>query len=109
MSRDVKKITELNDAWRAPGSMMIETGMHALCSDFVDQAIHAAHTYTDFNPDNDPHDERDFAIEGQKLYWQIEYRAKAKPGEKYSRQLSGDPADPKKTDRVTTVMLTKEY
>lgn len=112
MSKGVEKIAKLNDAWRISGPMMITRGLQSFGAEFVDQAINAVRTYDDFNPDNDPHGERDFGsfeLEGQKLFWKIDYFAKPEAGEESHRWGSEDPADSSKTDRVTTVMLAEEY
>jgi len=62
--------------------------------------------FDDFNADNDPHREHDFGsfeLEGEKLFWKIDYYDLA--GEFGSE----DPTDPKETLRVLTVMLAEEY
>ena len=112
MSKDTEKIAKLNDAWRISGPMMITRGIQGFGSEFVDKAINAVRTYTDFNSDNAPHGERDFGsfeLEGQKLFWKIDYYAKPEAGEESHRWDSEDPADPAKTDRITTGMLAEEY
>lgn len=112
MSRDVEKIAKLNDAWRVSGTMMITSGIQALGADLVQKTISAVRTYTDFNPDNDPHGERDFGnftLEGNQVFWMISYYAKPEVGEEPHTKGSEDPSDPSKTDRVTTVMLAEEY
>ena len=62
--------------------------------------------FDDFNADNDPHREHDFGsfeLEGEKLFWKIDYyEQKADFG-------SEDPTDPKKTLRVLIIMLAVEY
>ena len=112
MSKNVEKIAELNDAWRISGPMMITSGAQSFGAEFVDQAIHAVRTYDDFNPDNNPHGERDFGsfeLEDQKLFWKIDYYAKPEASEESYQHGSEDPADSSKADRVTTVMLAEEY
>jgi hypothetical protein len=112
MSKDALEIAKLNDAWRTNGPMMITSGVQAFWAEFVDQAIHAVRTYSDFNPDNDPYGERDFGsfeLEGQTLFWKIDYYAKPARGEEPYQFGSEDPSNPAKTDRVTTVMLAEEY
>ena len=60
----------------------------------------------DFTEDNDPHKEHDFGAfehEEQRFFWKIDY---------YDRDMifgSEDPADPKATTRVLTIMLAEEY
>ena len=59
-----------------------------------------------FTADNDPNGERDFGaftIEGKKVFWKIDYYA---PDMAHG---SEDPADPKQTVRVLTIMLAEEY
>jgi len=63
-------------------------------------------TFEDFTPDNDPHGEHDFDAfehDGRRVSWKIDY---------YDKSLtngSEDPADPRKTARVLTIMLASEY
>jgi hypothetical protein len=62
--------------------------------------------FDNFNADNDQHREHDFGsfeLEGEKLFWKIDYYDLA--GEFGAE----DPTDPKKTLRVLTVMLAEEY
>ena len=65
--------------------------------------------FNSFSEDNDPHGERDFGaftIEGvpEKIFWKIDYYA-----DKSCTTGSEDPADPKQTFRVLTIMLASEY
>ena len=59
-----------------------------------------------FSAGNDPHGEHDFGnfeVEGENYFFKIDY---------YSPDLEGgseDPADPKKTTRVLTIMRAEEY
>jgi hypothetical protein len=63
-------------------------------------------TFNKFTPDNDPYGEHDFGAfdhKGEKIFWKIDY---------YDTTLtwgSEDPADPKQTRRVLTIMLASEY
>jgi len=112
MSNDAEKIAELNDAWRVSGPMMIASGLCENGTDFVRCAIQAVRIYDDFDTGSDPFGERDFGsieLEGQKLFWKIDYYAKSEAGEEFYQWGSENPADPAKTDRVTTVMLAEEY
>jgi hypothetical protein len=74
--------------------------------DFVSKALVQVMMFDDFNAGNDPHHEHDFGsfeLEGEKLFWKIDY---------YNESMDGgseDPSDPQKTRRVLTVMLAEEY
>jgi hypothetical protein len=59
-----------------------------------------------FTEDNDPHGEHDFGAfehEGARIFWKIDYYA---PDMEHG---SENPADPKQTVRVLTIMLASEY
>lgn len=63
-------------------------------------------SFNDFTKDNDPYSERDFGAfdhAGKKIFWKIDYY------DPTFTQGSEDPADPKKTARVLTVMLAEEW
>ena len=115
MESSSEKICDLNDRFRAgdatiPGQLFVTSGVQAL----VDQApaldlqwiIETVASFGNFTTDNDPHHEHDFGsfeVEGERLFWKIDY---------YSPDLmhgSDDPADIGKTVRVLTVMLASEY
>lgn len=101
-------IAVLNDACRAePGAGWTLTGgVQALGAAALAKAVAAVAAFSDFSEDNDPHGERDFGafeIEGQRLFWKIDY---------YDLDLcmaSPDPADPAVTKRALTLMLAEEY
>ena len=63
-------------------------------------------SFEDFDEDNDPHGEHDFGAfdhDDQTIFWKIDC---------YDRELkwgSPDPADPEKTTRVLTILLSEEY
>ena len=64
-----------------------------------------------FTEDNDQHGEHDFGAfehEGERIFWKIAYydRATFGTGRDYA---SENPADPKQTVRVLTIMLASEY
>lgn len=63
-------------------------------------------TFTDFTADNDPHGERDFGAfehRSTRIFWKIDYYA---PDMEHG---SENPADPKQTIRILTIMLASEY
>ncbi|WP_417477272.1 DUF3768 domain-containing protein [Maricaulis sp.] len=103
------QIAQLNDGLRTNGTggrILITAGIKAKDDEFIARAALGLRTYTNFSEDNDPYHEHDFGaleIEGEKLLWKIDY---------YNLTLdagSEDPADPKITTRVLTLMLASEY
>jgi hypothetical protein len=103
------RIRELNDAFRTTlrgGRVMMTSGVNELPDGVKAEAIVRVATFSMFTADNDPYDEHDFGsfeICSRKFFWKIDY---------YNERCdsgSEDPADPKKTTRVLTVMLAEEY
>lgn len=103
------RIRELNDAFRSTlrgGKVMMTAGVNELPDCVKAEAIVQVATFSQFTTDNDPHDEHDFGsftLVARKFFWKIDY---------YDSQCefgSEDPADPNKTTRVLTVMLSHEY
>jgi hypothetical protein len=105
------RIRDLNDAFRNSfdaklGRVVLTAGVDSLPSDMKAMVIRTTATFDAFTPDNDPQGEHDFGnfeVGGQKFYFKIDY---------YDPNLefgSEDPADPKKTMRVFTLMLAEEY
>ena len=82
------------------------SGISSLDDEMQDKIVKAVAAYESFNEDNDPHGEHDcaiFSVDGYRIMFKIDY---------YDISLtyaSEDPADPKKTARVMTIMLTDEY
>jgi hypothetical protein len=106
----VAQIRRLNDQFRcngiSRGSMMHTDGVHEKGPAFVLAVLNAVRTFNDFGPHNDPYGEHDFGafdVEGERLFFKIDY---------YNLALDGgspDPADPAVTHRVLTIMLASEY
>lgn len=102
------RIRELNDRLRTTGRggmVLVTNGLAALgCQ--ARTILNAVTQFDDFNPDNDPWGEHDCAtleVNGHRIIWKIDYYDR-------SREFhSPDPADPKVTVRVLTVMLASEY
>lgn len=100
----------LNDTFRltfAGGQVMLTQGILALGGEAQRQILERVKTFDAFTPDNDPYGEHDFGSFEQegagRIFWKIDY---------YDPTLTGgseDPADPKKTARVLTIMLASEY
>jgi len=103
------RIAELNDILRTTfltGRVLMTEGIRTLPDATQSRIVEAVQTFEAFTPDNDPHGERDFgalAIEGEKIFWKIDYYA---PDMMHG---SDDPSDPKQTRRVLTIMLAEEY
>jgi len=103
-------IDELNDLFRTTfltGTVILTPGIRALPDAVWEEVITKVRTFDDFTEDNDPHGEHDFGTFTEpgagKVFWKIDY---------YDRDYcngSPDPADPKVTRRVLTIMLAEEY
>lgn len=103
-------IADRNDILRMTftgGRVMITSGINALPLPVRESIIAKVRTFAAFTPDNDPCGEHDFGSFRQDgagtIFWKIDY---------YDPTLTGgseDPADPKKTCRVLTIMLAGEY
>ena len=102
-------IARLNDQLRksaSGGTIMVTKGVLAISGYNSPELAEALAAYDAFDADNDPHGERDFGdmtLWGEEMFWKIDY---------YDVDLkfgSDDPADPDKTKRVLTVMLTNEW
>lgn len=109
MTTTTERIRALNDVLRTTGiggRILMTAGIAALPEAEAAAILNAVRTFTDFNPDNDPHGEHDCAVltaAGQRVIFKIDYYDKA------MTYLSPDPSDPKQTCRVLTVMLSSEY
>ena len=102
-------IASLNDEIRRTGNggrIVVTDGVHNLPSFDARAVINAIATYDEFDQDNDFYGERDFGkfqLFGVTLMWKIDY---------YDLKLEAhsiDPADPRKTVRILTVLLPSEY
>lgn len=105
-------IRELNDQFRKSplslGKAVVTSGIAALGNDFVMRAMHMVETFSTFTKDNDPHGEHDFGefeLDGETLFWKIDYYEK---GSDYTAGAE-QPDKVETTDRVLTVMLASEY
>jgi hypothetical protein len=103
------RIRELNDQLRVTGRggvIVMTYGIAGLGGSLVATIFKAVSEFNQFSEDNDPWGEHDCAlltVEGVKVLWKIDY---------YDRQRrfhSSNPADPKVTVRVMTVMRADEY
>ncbi len=108
--RNARRIASLNDlARRAMGvaCRVVQTpGIAALPPRHQSAIREKVEEFNVFTPDNDPHGERDFGAfehDGKHIFWKIDY---------YDTTLSKgseNPADPKQTVRVLTILLASEY
>jgi hypothetical protein len=106
---DTQRIAQLNDLCRkAPGvaGRIVHTpGIRALPDDVRSAIAEKVARFNAFNADNDPYGEHDFGSfehEGHRVFWKIDYYA---PDMEHG---SENPADPKQTVRVLTIMLADE-
>lgn len=102
-------IVQLNDAFRktfSGGQVVITAGVQALSPEQQQAVFQAVQAFNTFTEDNDPYCEHDFgafSLLGQRFNWKIDY---------YDSSMqwgSENPADPKQTKRVLTIMLAEEY
>jgi Protein of unknown function (DUF3768) len=102
-------IAALNDRFRHTfwgGQVMTTCGVNELSDDKRAALFNSVRDFDNFVQDNDPHGEHDFGkvvIDNQSFFWKIDY---------YDHTLrfgSENPADPKVTTRVLTIMLASEY
>jgi hypothetical protein len=110
MTDNTARIAQLNDLCRTAmgvaGRLVQTAGISALPPQDQSAIRENVERFSDFNPDNDPHGERDFGkIQhgGESVFWKIDY---------YAPDLmhgSEDPSDPQQTVRVLTIMLASEY
>ena len=108
----LSKIAKLNDDLRqnlfTPGSNRVFVSATVSSLPYLERALllDKVQKFNDFNPDNDPYQEHDFArIEhnGINYFWKIDY---------YNKTMdagSDDPSNPDITTRVLTIMRADEY
>ena len=104
------QLRRLNDQWRCfgigRGSLMLTAGVQESGAAFVSAAVAAVRAFDTFTCENDPHGEHDFGaftLQGERLFFKIDYYDLALEGH------SPDAADPAQTHRVLTIMLANEY
>ncbi len=104
-----QRIRDLNDQfrkYRVGGYFCITDGIVALGHPTYLNIIKAVAEFDDFTDDNDPHKEHDFGvinIQGQNIFWKIDYY------NNNQQYASPDPSDPDVTIRYLTIMLAAEY
>ena len=104
-----ERIRALNDELRttgAGGKTYLSRGLLEKGPDFIAKATAAVRAFDAFDDANDPWQEHDCAtleVDGESVMFKIDY---------YDENMeygSPDPADPKVTRRVLTLMLAEEY
>ena len=104
-----ERVRALNDQLRktgAGGQVLITRGIQAFGPERLAAIVLAVRIFDEFNEDNDPYGEHDFAlleVDGASVIFKIDY---------YDLDLaclSPDPSDPTVTRRVMTILLSEEY
>ena len=102
-TEETKKVAGLNNIFRrSGGGVTVTTGAQNV--EDLEGLLRAIRYFADFNEDNDPYGEHDFASiqwNGGKVFWKIDY---------YNPELTcfENPLSPT-CRRVMTVMLAEEY
>ena len=98
----------LSNSRAAPGRCFVTRGIASLGREAQHTILARVREFSAFTAENDPHREHDFgaitAAKGQQVFWKIDYFA-----DEALESGSEDPADPRKSFRVLTVMLAAEY
>ena len=100
-----KSSTISGKLWESPDECF-KRKASALCLNAINPPFARRWKIDDFTPDNDPHGEREFGAfehEGERIFWKVNSYA---PDMEHG---SENPADPKQTVRVLTIMLASEY
>jgi hypothetical protein len=110
MTDKTKRIASLNDLCRTAmgvaGRLVVTQGIASLPRADQSAIVEKVQKFEDFSADNNPYGERDFGAfdhAGRKVFWKIDYY------DPTFSQGSEDPADPKKTARVLTILLAEEW
>jgi hypothetical protein len=109
MTTNTELIRALNDRLRqnfSEGAAVMTCGVAALGAEAVARIVKTIAVYDDFCHANDPYEEHDFSAfeaEGHAIFFKIDYY------DCTLTQHSSDPADPRCTKRVITIMLAEEY
>ena len=120
-SQRAQKIAYLNDKLRSQviyldlknrtwecedGTIVLTDAVAGLPSFEIGEILFKVATFKNFDEGNDPYREHDFGsftCNHEKNFFKIDYYDKS------YHYISDDPTDPKKTNRVMTVMLREEY
>ena len=108
----VEKVKKLNDHFRQTGEggrLMMTSGLTKLDGRLVSAIVDHVRNFESkhgFNKGDDPYGEHDFGsfeVSGVKVFWKIDYY------DKDFKYHSEDKSDPKKTQRVLTIMKSEEW
>ena len=102
-------IARLNDKLRKEGTggtIVITRGVAGIDGFDRQELLAALATFDGFDPDNDPHVERDF---GDLTLWATDMLFKFDYYDPVLCFGSNDPADPAVTHRILTIMLPEEW
>jgi hypothetical protein len=108
-SQKTERIRVLNDNFRSTftgGTVVMTQGVDGLPADTKARLLAAVRSFSNFTKDNDPHGEHDFGsieLGATTYFFKLDYYALDMEGG------SEDPADPKQTTRVLTIMRADEY
>lgn len=107
MSASVAKLNDLLRTTFLTGKVVLTEGISSLDPAQREAVLTGVRVFTAFTEGDDPYGEHDFGaldmIGVGKVFWKIDY---------YDTDYqfhSPDPADPKVTRRVLTIMLAEEY
>jgi hypothetical protein len=109
MSKRTEAIRKLNDDLRIRGTggrTMVTAGVAALGHEAVKSITQAVAAFDGFDASNDPYGEHDFGqvrVQVEVVFFKVDYYDKA------VCLHSPDPADASVTERVMTIMLSREY
>lgn len=104
-----EKIRELNDRLRTTfegGQVYITVGVQQLGERLCAEAIAAVMAFDAFDQDNDPHGEHDYGtiqVGGRTIAFKLDVY------DLRMRFMSPDPADPRVSRRVLTILLASEW
>jgi Protein of unknown function (DUF3768) len=108
-SHHIAEIRRLNDQLRTTfvgGAIVITPGIEMLTLGRRSALMSAVQNFNAFSAGDDPYGEHDFGaidLTGEKFFFKIDYYDLAMDGG------SPDPADPRRTRRVMTIMCAAEY
>lgn len=103
------RVRELNDRFRSTligGTLVLTQGIVGLGNETQAKIIAAVQRFAAFDDANDPWGEHDFGavdVEGEHVFFKLDYYDLTRA------MHSPDPADPRVTERVLTIMLASEY